>query len=43
VSFNVIGGAKVGFCDCKAGQSEMLCVHLVSALPIHVYAAKNRQ
>jgi hypothetical protein len=43
VSFNVIAGKKVGFCDCKAGQSKMLCVHLVSALPIHIHAAKHRQ
>jgi hypothetical protein len=42
VSFNVIAGKKVGFCDCQAGQNETLCVHLVSALPIHVYAARNR-
>jgi len=43
VSFSVIGGKKVGFCDCHAGQNSMLCVHLVNALPIHIYAAKNRE
>jgi hypothetical protein len=43
VSFSVIAGKKVGFCDCQAGQNSMLCVHLVNALPIHAHMAKTRQ
>jgi hypothetical protein len=42
VSFNIVGGRKVGYCDCKAGQNSMLCVHIINSLGLHLHIARTR-
>jgi len=42
VTFDVRKGRKYGACNCKAGQREMACYHLASAIAVHLAIAKMR-
>lgn len=43
VSFAVVNGAKLGECECKAGQAGMMCFHLAAAAAVNIAIQSQRK
>ncbi|HZS03405.1 MAG TPA: hypothetical protein VFD58_00895 [Blastocatellia bacterium] len=43
VRFFLVDGEKKAACSCRAGQEDMLCHHVASALTVHVALMRQRQ
>ena len=43
VSFAVVDGAKLGECECRAGQAGMMCFHLAAAAAVNIAIQSQRK
>ena len=37
VSFDVIDGKKLGQCECKASEKNLVCYHIIAGATVNIY------